>query len=104
MIPDGQWKIEFVYGDYDEADTSIVTVGGTKLRISAVGNPPALVITDEGELQLPNKEYFDFPTSGDSGITTFYKVGIAIATMGILVLVMRQTVLIKGNSKKKRHK
>lgn len=94
MIPDGQWKIEFVYGDYDEADTSIVTVGGTKLRISAVGNPPALVITDEGELQLPNKEYFNFPTSGNIGIIRFYKVGIVIVAIGIAILFLRKRVYI----------
>ena len=94
MIPDGQWKIEFVYGQYDEADSSIVTVNGTPLKISAIGNPPALAITDEGELELPNKEYYNFPTSGNSGIKKFYKIGFLIVAIGLVILFFRKRVVI----------
>ena len=94
MIPDGQWKIEFVYGQYDEADASIVTVNGTPLKISAIGNPPALAITDEGELELPNKEYYNFPTSGNSGIKKFYKIGFLIVAIGLVILFFRKRVVI----------
>lgn len=99
LIPEGQWKIEFIYGEYDENDTSIITVAGTKLKITAIGNPPALAITEEGNLELPNKEYFNFPTSGDIGSITFYQIGIITIVIGITLLISRKYLLIKMKSK-----
>ena len=98
MIPDGQWKIQFVTGTYDEADTSIVTINGTPLKINAVGNPPAMIKTDDGQLLLPNKEYYNFPTSGGLGLKNWYQIGISIITVGAVIMV----IMIVKNKMKRR--
>ena len=98
MIPDGQWKIQFVTGTYDEADTSIVTINGTSLKINAVGNPPAMIKTDDGQLLLPNKEYYNFPTSGGLGLKNWYQIGISIITVGAVIMV----IMIVKNKMKRR--
>ena len=90
LIPDGQWKIEFMHGEYDESDESIITVNDTKLKITAIGNPAALAITEDGKLQLPNREGFDFPTSGSLGSKTIYQIGIAIIAVGGVLLISRK--------------
>ena len=106
MIADGQWKIEFVYGQYDENDETITDVNGTKVRITAIGNPPAIAIAEDGSLDLPNREIYQIPTSGGLGIDTIYQVGLVIALLGATIFVGRKFLLAKGmnlSSKGKRH-
>ena len=106
MLADGQWKIEFVYGEYDENDETIKDVNGMKVRITAIGNPPALAIAEDGSLELPNREIYQIPTSGGLGIDTIYQVGLAIALLGATIFVGRKFLLAKGmnlSSKGKRH-
>ena len=105
MIPDGQWKIQFVTGTYDTTDTSIVTINGTPLKINAVGNPPAMIKTDDGKLLLPNKEYYNFPTSGGLGLKTIYHVGntiVAIGLMAIVLVMVKKCVVTNTKSKKRK--
>ncbi len=97
LIADGQWKIEFMYGNYDESDTSIITINDTPLKITAIGNPPAFVI-EEGKLLIPNTEGFDFPLSGAFGKIKYYKVGITIIAIGLGILVLRKRKLISRRS------
>lgn len=104
LVAEGQWKIEFIYGDYDETDSSIIQVNGKAVRVTAIGNPPALAITEDGKLQLPNREIFDLPTSGSFGVTTFYQIGLAIIAIGMVFLVMRKVVLVRGSQKSKTKK
>ena len=106
MIADGQWKIEFVYGEYDENDETITDVNGTKVRITAIGNPPAIAIAEDGSLDLPNREIYQIPTSGGLGIDTIYQVGLVIALLGATIFVGRKFLLAKGmnlSGKGKRH-
>lgn len=105
MIPDGQWKIQFVTGTYDTSDTSIVTINGTPLKINAVGNPPAMIKTDDGKLLLPNKEYYNFPTSGGFGLKNYYQIGIVVLSIGVALGVLagaKKCILINARNKRKR--
>lgn len=105
MIPDGQWKIQFVTGTYDTSDTSIVTINGTLLKINAVGNPPAMIKTDDGKLLLPNKEYYNFPTSGGFGLKNYYQIGIVVLSIGVALGVLagaKKCILINARNKRKR--
>ncbi len=100
LIPEEQWKIEFMHGEYDESDESIITVNDTKLKITAIGNPAALAITEDGKLQLPNREGFDFPTSGSLGSKTIYQIGIVIIAVGGVLLISRKAILLNKKGKK----
>lgn len=88
LLPKGQWKIEFMTGNYDASDTSIITINGQPLKITAIGNPPALSLTEDGQLLLPNKEMYDLPSSGGWGVKGFYQYGAIIAIMGMLLFVV----------------
>lgn len=102
LIADGQWKIEFMYGNYDKNDETIITVNGMDLKITSVGgNPPAFAITEQGSLQLPNRKYFDFPTSGSFGSKNIYQIGLTVITIGLLILLCRKYLLIRVNTKNK---
>lgn len=101
MVSEGQWKIEFIYGDYDTTDTSIIDVNGTLVRITAVGNPAAMVLTDDGELLLPNREYYEIPSSGAVGISLFYQVGLIMMGVGLMILVLKKIYIKKGRRYKK---
>lgn len=87
ILPEGQWKIEFVYGDYDENDDTIKNINGTLVRISKIGSTPNFVITDDGNLLLQNRSYYELPKSGGSGNTSFYIIGIVVAILGTIVLI-----------------
>ena len=105
MIPNGQWKIQFVTGTYDTSDTSIVTINGRPLKINAVGNPPAMIKTDDGKLLLPNKEYYNFPTSGGFGLKNYYQIGIVVLSIGVALGVLagaKKCILINARNKRKR--
>lgn len=101
LIPKGQWKIEFMYGDYNKDDDAIITHKGADLKITAIGNPPAIAITEDGDLQLPNKEYFDFPSSGSIGSFTYYQIGGIVIAIGAIVLIGRKYLLVKVKNNKK---
>ena len=87
ILPEGQWKIEFIYGDYDENDDTIKNIEGTLVRISKVGNTPNFVITDDGKLLLQNKSNFELPESGGKGNTIYYLVGIVITILGLIIFI-----------------
>ena len=53
-----------------------------------------IAITEDGELQIPNKEYFNFPSSGSLGSNVFYKIGIAVIVLGVVILFLRKRVII----------
>lgn len=99
VLPDGEWKIEFIHTQYDENDTSIISIDGVPIRVTAVGNPPALV-KENGKLLLPNKKTFDFPTSGNKGIKNFYKYGTIIIFIGIVIFVIVKWRMSLNNEKK----
>ena len=104
IIPDGQWKIQFVTGNYDTTDTSIVTINGVPFKINAIGNPPAMVKTDDGKLLLPNKEYYKFPTSGSIELKMFYQTGMIIVTIGVVImaLIIVKRCYVKNTKKVKK--
>lgn len=107
MIPDGQWKIQFITGTYDLTDTSIVTINGTPLKINAVGNPPAMIKTDDGQLLLPNKEYYNFPISGGLGLKSFYQIGVVIISIGVVLgvlMIAKKCIIINARNKRKRRR
>ena len=87
ILPEGQWKIEFIYGDYDENDDTIKNIEGTLVRIRKVGNTPNFVITDDGKLLLQNKSNFELPESGGKGNTIYYLVGIVITILGLIIFI-----------------
>ena len=110
--PEGQWKIEFVYIENGESSTNnennegtennqeITINGNVEIQITAIGNPPAF-IKENGELLLPNRAYFQFPTSGSIGSKTIFQVGTIIFTLGIILLISRKYIVIKNNKTKK---
>ncbi|MBR2745012.1 MAG: hypothetical protein IKE01_06965 [Clostridia bacterium] len=99
-VTDGQWKIEFMYGNYDQTDTSIITINEQPMKITAIGNPPAFAI-ESGNLLIPNKESFDFPLSGAFGNKQFYKFGLTIILIGAFILILRKRLLVVKNLKRK---
>ena len=113
--PEGQWKIEFVYIENGESSTNnensegtennqeITINGNVEIQITAIGNPPAF-IKENGELLLPNRAYFQFPTSGSIGSKTIFQVGTIIFTLGIILLISRKYIVIKNNKTKKSKK
>lgn len=104
IIPDGQWKIQFVTGNYDTTDTSIVTINGVPFKINAIGNPPAMVKTDDGKLLLPNKEYYKFPTSGSIELKAIYQIAKIIIVIGfvIMALIVVKKCYVKNTDKVKK--
>lgn len=102
LLPEGQWKIEFMYGNYDTSDSSIITVNDAKLKITKVGNPPALAIAEDGELELPNREIYDLPTSGSFGSKTIYQIGIAVMVIGGILLISRKILWVNKRNKYKK--
>ena len=104
IIPDGQWKIQFVTGNYDTTDTSIVTINGVPFKINAIGNPPAMVKTDDGKLLLPNKEYYKFPTSGSIELKMIYQTGTIIVVIGVVMmaLIIVKRCYVKNTKKVKK--
>ena len=91
-LPKGQWKIEFIYGDFDKEDKEIKNINGTLLKITEIGNTPKLIETDEGELLLTNSKIYTLPLSGDFGINTFGEIGIILFTIGFSILIMTKII------------
>ena len=94
LLPSGQWKIEFDYGNLTD-DEAVIDYNGQGVKITAIGNPPALslqtVSTDGTEtdiLYLYNSSSYDVPTTGSFETNNFYLVGIPIILMGIIILLI----------------
>ena len=99
--PDGQWKIELTkLENENNENNSIIINGNIKVQITAIGNPQGF-IKENGELLLPNRAYFEFPTSGSIGSKTIYQIGIAIITMGVIIFISRKHIFIKNKSNNK---
>ena len=116
--PDGQWKIEFVYmadgegsennennGNNENSESTsnnqdITINGNVEVQITAIGNPPGFIKENE-ELLLPNRAYFEFPTSGSIGSKTIYQIGIVIFTLGMIILISRKYIVRKKYKNKK---
>ena len=110
--PEGQWKIEFVYIENGESSTNnensestennqeITINGNVEIQITAIGNPPGF-IKEKGELLLPNRAYFEFPSSGSIGSKTIYQIGIVIFTLGMIILISRKYIVRKKYKNKK---
>ena len=107
--PDGQWQIKLVYienngnsesNESTDNNQDITINGNVEIQITAIGNPPAF-IKENGELLLPNRAYFQFPTSGSIGSKTIFQVGTIIFTLGIILLISRKYIVIKNNKTKK---
>ena len=71
----------------DINDDTIKNINGTLVRISKIGSTPNFVITDDGNLLLQNRSYYELPKSGGSGNTSFYIIGIVVAILGTIVLI-----------------
>ena len=92
-------NLEFTKLENENTDNSDIIINGNiKVQITAIGNPPGFIQNQEnGELLLPNRAYFEFPTSGSIGSKTIYQIGIAIITAGMIILLTRKFVIIKNN-------
>ena len=104
VLPAGQWKIEFDYGQLDENET--ITVDGVEMKITAIGNPPALSLVN-GTLYLYNEESFDMPTTGGLGATDINKIGITIVSVGlcfIILTILKKRNLVSTSKNKKNYK
>ena len=78
-----------------------ITINGNiGIQITAIGNPPGF-IKENGELLLPNRAYFEFPTSGSIGTKTIYQIGITIILVGTVLFISRKHIFIKSKSNKK---
>lgn len=95
MLPKGQYKIEFIYGNYDTTDTTIKNIDGTLVRVTAVGNPLALVITEDNRYLIPNQKIFQMPSSGSFGVNDFYKIGISIIGIGFILILSNKFIFQK---------
>ena len=104
--PDGQWQIKLVYienngnsesNESTDNNQDITINGNVEIQITAIGNPPAF-IKENGELLLPNRAYFQFPTSGSIGSKTIYQIGLVIIVLGIVLLVSRKHVFTKNKT------
>ena len=95
MLPKGQYKIEFIYGNYDTTDTTIKNIDGTLVRVTAVGNPLALVITEDNRYLIPNQKIFQMPSSGSFGVGEFYKIGISIIGIGFILILSNKFIFQK---------
>ena len=103
ILPKGQWKIEFVIGEYDKNDDKIEIVNGTPIKITGIENPPGIKLADDGKLLIPNLKIFEFPSSGNIGNNVIYQIGICVFTLGIILLIFRKIFLRsigKVNSKR----
>lgn len=94
LIPEGQWKIEL--GNDLLYDSSAVLYNKTYLKITAIGNPPALSLLDSEDgdiLYLYNSKSYDLPTSGGEGIKYIAEIGIPIAILGMATVYAKEKML-----------
>ena len=97
LLPSGQWKIEFDYGQFEEEE--VVDYNGTGIKITAIGNPPAFslqtVSEDDEEtdiLYLYNEQSYDIPTTGGLENNNIYLIGILMLLLGISVITIRKHI------------
>ena len=96
--PEGQWKLKIEYVEDDKITPDKTMLGeNIELQITSIGNPPAFV-KENGELLLPNRALFKFPTSGSIGSKTIYQIGLVIIVLGIVLLVSRKHVFTKNKT------
>ena len=87
LLPSGQWKIEF---DYDDNLTGTTyTVNGVELQVTGINNPPAISLIDD-TLYLYNIESYDIPTTGLLGFDDFWKIGVPIILMGMIIYPLKK--------------
>ena len=103
--PEGQWKLKIEYVEDDKITPDKTMLGeNIELQITSIGNPPAFV-KENGELLLPNRALFKFPTSGSIGSKTIIQIGLVITTIGIIILISRKGILLnKKNEHQGKHK
>ena len=92
LLPNGQWKIEFNYGNLT-GDNTVVDYNGQGVKVTAIGNPPALslqTVEEEDILYLYNSLSYDIPSTGSFETNNFYWVGIPITLLGVFIIVVRK--------------
>ena len=75
--PQGQWRVVFEAGK----NVPDITALGENL-------PPAFVVKNGVELLLPNTSIFSFPSSGAIGTSLFYKIGLSLMFVGVVILAV----------------
>ena len=93
LLPEGQWKIEFDYGNLTD-DSETIDYNGTIMKVTAISNPPALsldsnLFTDD-VLYLYNKASYDVPTTGSFGIDDYIKIGLIIILIGMIDFIRKK--------------
>lgn len=99
MISTGQWKIEFMYGNYDKSDPSLIEIGENVLKITGIKNPPAFIFnnnSDSGNLLIPNRLIYEIPVTGGTIDNNFRTIGIVIAILGIIILFFKKVHITRG--------
>lgn len=111
LLPTGQWKVEFMRGDYDENDSGLVKIDDKVLKITAIGNPPALKLsqtfmqkvstsllnTTGGELLLPNRSVYELPSSGGTINNTIRYIGLISALLGVIIIMRKSAITVRRN-------
>ena len=75
--PQGQWRVVFEAGK----NVPDITALGENL-------PPAFVVKNGVELLQPNTSIFSFPSSGAIGTSLFYKIGLSLMFVGVVILAV----------------
>ena len=100
ILSAGQWKIEFMYGDYDVSDPSIIQIGENALKITGIGNPPAFIFNNTtsniSNLLIPNRLIYEIPTTGGTVNNNIRNIGIVIAILGIIILFTKKVHITRG--------
>ena len=63
-----------------------------------------MIKTDDGKLLLPNKAYYNFPTSGSIELKAVYQTGMIIVAIGVVImaLIVVKKCYIKNTKKVKK--
>lgn len=89
VLPGGQWRVIAVQGQF--VFPSSEGIGGVD---SAVGNPPAVEVGDDGGYAIVNYKPTQLPFSGNKGIGAFLAFGLSLMAVGscgcLLWFVRRQ--------------
>lgn len=87
----GQWKIEFVLGQYDETDDTIFKINEEDIvKINSIGAAIDAKL-DNGKILIENKKgLVNFPITGGIGKERFFIVGIVIMLITIIKFFMNK--------------
>ena len=96
VLPDGEWQIEFDYGQLDEDE--IVYYNEQGIKITSVSNPPAISLIDD-TLYLYNMEGYDLPLSGSSIQNLIYYSIIAFI-IALIAFILRKKSMKKTHLSK----